>query len=1026
MLRKVLFLMLVLSLSCGLLISAGTKVKIDSSTFGAIRARAIGPAVMGGRIAALDAVSRIPQIIYVGSAGGGVWKSTDSGHSFKPVFDKHTQAIGAVAIDRSKTDTVWVGTGETWVRNSVSVGTGLYKTTDGGVNWKLVGLEKSERIARICIHPKNSDIVYVAALGHLWDANEERGVYKTVDGGKTWKKVLYIDENTGCADLSMDPQEPGVLYAAMWQFRRKPDFFNSGGPGSGLYKTVDGGKNWKKIHRGLPKENLGRIAVAVAPSRPGRVYAVVESRKSAFYRSDDQGEHWTRVDSSTTIGERPFYFSLVVVDPEDYKRVYKPGFIMSVSANAGKNFEQRYGGAHVDYHALWVNPDDPFNLVLGTDGGIYVSYDRGNNWRFLNSLPVSQFYHVSYDMEKPYNVYGGLQDNGSWCGPSRSPGGIANSDWIEVGGGDGFYVLVDPHDSDILYREYQGGRISRAHRSTGESKDIRPYPKAGEPKYRFNWNTPIVVTANALYVGSQFLFRSTDKGESWERISGDLTTNDPQKQRQLETGGITVDNSTAENHCTIYTISESPVDKNVIWAGTDDGNVQVTRNGGKSWTNVVKNIPDLPACTWCSFIETSRFALGTAYAAFDGHRTGDMNVYVYKTADFGKTWHSISSKAVKGYAFVIREDIKNAGLLFLGTEFGLFVTVDGGQQWAQFTGNLPNVAVRDIAIHPRDNDVILATHGRGIYIIDDMALFRKITSDMLGKKVHFFEPEPVIIKRVGGERRSANPGDFVGSNPSVVGKLTYFLQKRHIFGDLKLEIYDSKGKLIKTLSGGKRRGINIVDWPLRLKAPKVPASPTRSIMIPSGPLVREGTYIAKLTKGKEIYEQKIKVMYDPDSRHSKEDRAWQQETVWKLYHMQEQLAYLAHSCAEARDQARENAEKLKKGDRLGKTLNRFADKFDQLHKTLVATRKGAGITGEEQLREEVVSLYANVNGYDGKPTTSQLNRMKVLEKEIDKANIKFKTIIDKELVGINKKLENKKLKPLKLETKEEYSKRQDR
>lgn len=1025
MFRKALLTFFLFPLMFSLSTAAETKVKIDSSTFGAIKARAIGPAVMGGRITSLDAVNKNPQIIYVGSAGGGVWKSINSGHSFRPVFDKHTQAVGAVAIDQSKPDTVWVGTGETWVRNSVSVGTGLYKTSDGGQNWKLVGLEKSERIGRICINPENSDIVYAAVLGHLWDANEERGVYKTTDGGKTWKKILYVDENTGCADLTMDPQEPDVLYAAMWQFRREPYFFNSGGPGSGLYKTTDGGRNWKKIHSGLPGENLGRIAVAVAPSRPTRVYALVEAKKTAIYRSDDQGENWLRLDSSVTIGERPFYFSLVVVDPLDYKRVYKPGLIMSVSTDAGKTFEQRYGGAHGDYHALWVNPDNPHNQVLGTDGGVYVSFDRGNSWRFLNSLPVSQFYHVSFDMEKPYNVYGGLQDNGSWSGPSRSPRGISNGDWTNVGYGDGFYVLVDPHDKDILYREWQGGNISRLHRSTGESKDIKPYPKEGEPPYRFNWNTPIHVTDNALYVGAQFLFRSTDKGESWQRISGDLTTNDPRKQRQHETGGITVDNSTAENHCTIYTISESPLDKNVLWTGTDDGNIQVTRDGGKSWTNVVKNIPGLPANTWCSFIESSRFAAGTAYAVFDGHRTGDMAAYVYKTTDFGKTWQSSSSETVKGYAFVIREDIKKANLLFLGTEFGLFVSVDGGGQWAQFTGDLPNVAVRDIAIHPRDNDVILATHGRGIYIIDDMTLFRKITPEVLETKVHFFEPEPVVIKRIGGDARDSNPGEFVGSNPAEVGKITYFLKKRHIFGDMKLEIYDPEGKLIKTLPSGKRRGINIVNWRLRLKPPKVAATPTRGLILPAGPLVKEGTYTAKLIKGKETYTQQIKVMYDPDSLHSAADRALQQETVWKLYRMQEHLAYVAHSCAGVRDRARENAEKLKKGNRLGRTLDKFAAKLDKLHKTLVATRKGAGITGEEQLREKVVYLYSNINDYDGKPTESQLSRVEVLEKEIDKANAAFKAIIEKELPGINKKLENKKLKAIKIESKEEYLKKQE-
>lgn len=1020
MLRKLILLVAVYFVCFYLPAVAEVKVTIDSSTFGGIPARAIGPAVMGGRITAIDAVGKNPQIIYVGSAGGGVWKSINGGNTFRPVFDKFTQSVGAVAVDNLKPETVWVGTGESWVRNSVSVGTGLYKSTDSGDNWTLVGLEKSERISRICINPQDSAVVYVAVLGHLWDADKERGVYKTTDAGKTWEKILYVDENTGCADLCIDPQEPGTLYAALWQFRRKPYFFTSGGPGSGLYKTGDGGKTWKKIHNGLPKENLGRIAVAVAPSRPGRIYAVVESRQSAFYRSDDQGENWLRLDSSDIIGERPFYFSLVVVDPVDYKRVYKPGFILNVSSDAGKSFERRGGEPHPDYHALWVNPGNPSHLLLGTDGGVYVSYDKGGTWRFLNNIPVSQFYHVSFDMENPYNVYGGLQDNGSWAGPSRSPGGIDNSDWTVVGDGDGFYVLVDPHNKDIIYREYQGGFVSRLHRTSGESKDIRPYPGPGEPDYRFNWNTPIVVTPNALYIGAQFLFRSVDKGDSWERISPDLTTNNREKQRQLETGGITVDNSTAENHCTIFTIGESPLDKDVLWVGTDDGNVQVTRSGGKSWDNVVGNIPGLPLCTWCSSIAASRYNAATAYATFDGHQTGDMKAYVYKTTDFGTTWQSLNSDAIKGYAFVIREDTENPGLLFLGTEFGLFVSLDDGAQWAQFTGNLPNVAVRDIAIHPRDHAAILATHGRGIYIIDDLTLFRKITPAVLEQDVYFLRPDPVVIKRIGGDYRSSNPGEFVGTNPAEVGKLAYFLKKRHVFGDLKLEICDAAGKQIKTLPAGKRIGINVVEWPLRLKPPKMPTSPTRDVFIMEGPLVPEGTYTAKLIKGTETYTREINVMYDPSSPHSAADRALQQQTVWKLYRMQEHLAYVAHCTAAVRDQARENAGKLKKDDPFSKALENVAAKLDKFHKSLVATRKGAGITGEEQLREKVVMLYVNVNSYDGKPTASQLTRLAVLEKEIEKANAQFKSLIEKELPTIEKQLENKKLKPIAIMTKEEY------
>lgn len=1009
------------------------KIKVDSNTFGAIEARSIGPAVMGGRIAALDAVNRNPRVIYVGAASGGVWKSINGGTTFKPIFDKHTQSIGAIAVDQAHPDTVWVGTGEPWVRNSTSVGTGVYKTMDGGENWKIMGLKDSERISKIIVHPKNSKIVYVAALGHLWNANEERGLYKTTDGGENWERILYVDENTGCADLAMDPQEPDILYASMWQFRRKPYFFTSGGPGSGFYKSTDGGKNWKKLTKGLPDGDLGRIAVAVAPSRPSVVYAAVEAEKNAFYRSDDFGESWKKLNSSFNVAARPFYFGALVVDPKDYDRVYKPSFTLGISSDGGESFTSPFAGfaigsLHPDHHALWVDPNDPFHMLIGTDGGLYVSYDKGNSWRFLKNLPISQFYRVSYDMEQPYNVYGGLQDNGSWMGPSQSAGGIENEDWRVVGFGDGFYVFADPTDKDVIYCEYQGGNILRYHKSTGETKEVKLYPKEGEPKYRFNWNTPIALSPTnlgVLYIGGQFLFRSSDKGETWERISPDLTTNDPEKQKQEESGGLTIDNSTAENHCTIYSISESPLDANVIWAGTDDGNLQITADGGKSWNNVVKNIPDLPENTWCTGIDASHHDRATAYAVFDGHRTGDMNVYVYKTTDLGQTWQSIATDAVNGYALVIREDLVNPNLLFLGTEFGLFVSVDDGDQWAQFTGKLPNVAVRDIAIHPRDSDLILATHGRGIYIVDDITPLRQITRDVLASNVHLFDLRPIPIKIPAGQQKFHGNGEFIGRNPAEVATITYYLKKRHVFGDLKLEIFNPEEELIKTLPGGKRRGINRVKWFMRLKPPKVPPAPMLAARGLFGPMVGEGTYKVKLTKGKNSYEGQINVIADPTSLHSAEDRAMQQQTVMKLYRMQEELAYIAGALTHVRDQANERADKLKKRDKVAKSLRSFAGKLDKLHKTLVARGKGGMLSGEEQLREKVVNLYGAVSGFGGRPTNSQLTHMEVLEKEIEESNAAFRSHIKKDLQKINSKLKGKKLKPITVLSKKEFQKQQE-
>jgi photosystem II stability/assembly factor-like uncharacterized protein len=1005
---------------------AQSAIKVDSSTFGAIEARHIGPGVTSGRIAAMDGVASDPRVIYVGSAGGGVWKSINGGTTFKPVFDKYSQSIGAVAIDQARPETVWVGTGESWTRNSTSVGTGLYKTTDGGDSWKRVGLENSERIARIVIDPKNSDTVYVAATGHLWDDSEERGVYKTADGGKTWQRVLFVNKDTGCADLAIDPQEPRILYASMWQFRRKPYFFTSGGPGGGLYKSTDSGKTWKKLAKDLPEGEMGRAAIAVAPTRPNTVYAVIESKKSAVYRSEDLGESWTRVSSSQAATGRPFYFSSITVDPKDYNRLYKPDFSLAVSTDGGQSFAARGGRAHGDFHAVWVNPLDPFQVFVGTDGGVYVSNDKANTFRFLSNLPVSQFYHVSYDMEQPYNVYGGLQDNGSWMGPSQSVNGVESKDWRNVGFGDGFHTYPDPLDKDIVYSEFQGGNVLRYHKATGEIKAIRPYPKQGEPKYRFNWNTAMALSPtnrNVLYMGAQFLFRSTNKGESWERLSPDLTANDPAKQKQEESGGLSLDNSSAENHCTIFTIAESPLDEKVIWAGTDDGQLQLTRDGGKAWTNVIGNIQGLPANTWCTTVEASRFERGTAYVTFDGHQTGDMKVYVFKTADFGKSWKSLATDGIQGYAHVIREDRVNPSLLFLGTEFGLFVTVDGGQQWAQFTGNLPPVSVRDIALHPREHDLILATHGRGILIIDDITPLRQITPKVLESAATIFESRPSLITIPASAQDFPGDADFVGANPTENATITYYLKDRHVFGDMKIEVYNPEGKLIQTLPAGKRRGINRVTWAMRQKPPKVPPSPNLAGPALFGPMVPEGVYMVKLIKDKETFTGQIKVIADPKSPHTPSDRALQQQTVRKLYQMQERLAFVDDVVTGARDQAKERAKKLEAGDSVAKDLEAFAEKLDALHKTLVATKEGA-ITGEEQLRERIVDLYGWVSQYGGRPTESQLGRIPLLEKEIDSANAQFESIIGKELSGINAKLSGKKLEPIKVMTKDEYDKKQ--
>jgi len=1009
-------------------------VTIDSDTFGGLNARAIGPAAMSGRISALDAVAGDRLTIYAGSAGGGLWRSVDGGLVFKPVFDKYNQSIGAVTVDPANPKIVWVGTGETWVRNSVSPGDGVYRSADGGDSWTRLGLDQTERIARILVHPRDSGTTYVCATGHLFDDHPDRGVFRTKDGGKTWDKVLYVAPDAGCADLAMDPQDASVLYAGMWQFRRSPWFFTSGGPRSGLYRSKDGGANWERLTKGLPAGDLGRIALAVSPTRANVVFATVESKRTLLYRSDDRGETWIGLSDSSLVNVRPFYFSRLLVDPKNADRIYKMGQNAAVSDDGGKTFSGLGGGGmsgasyHSDVHDAWIDPTNPERLIVGTDGGVYISYNRGSTFRFVGSLPVPQFYHVSYDVAWPYNVYGGLQDNSTWYGPSRRSGGIANKHWSSLTGGDGFWAFPDPNDPDIVYDEYQGGNLFRIRKSTLESKDIKPTPKAGEPKYRFNWNTPIHMSPTepgTIYYAAQFLFRSRDRGESWERISPDLTTNDPAKQKQSDSGGLTPDNSTAENHCTIFAIAESPKNKDVIWAGTDDGNLQVTRDGGNTWANAVARVPGLPARTWVSGIEASRHAAGTAYVAFDGHMTGDLTPYVFKTTDFGATWTALASSDIKGYAHVVKEDPVNPGLLFLGTEFGLWISVDGGAKWAQFTSNLPNVAVRDIAIHPREHDVILATHGRGIYIIDDITPLRALTTQVLESDVAFLASRPSPLVMPVSEFGFNGDAEFVGANPSEAAVITYYLKKRHLFGELKLEIYDPQGTLLGTVPGGQRRGINRVEWMMRSRAPR---SAPGAGLIPSlgslmGPRVSPGTYTVKMIKGKDTFASTVTIVPEPGSRHSNADRTFQGQTARTLYGMVERLAFLVDALADARDQAKAASAKLAAKDPLCARLALLADGLEAQRTALVSSQRGEGISGEEKLREEIGTLYGNVNVYEGRPTTSQLGRMAVLDSDLGAAFTLFETSFGKDLAGANAQLAKKKLVPIVALSQAEWDKR---
>ncbi|WP_103864871.1 sialidase family protein [Aquimarina sp. I32.4] len=989
--------------------------------FGNLKARQIGPALMSGRIIDLENHPTNDRIIYAGTAGGGVWKSSNGGASFSSVFDKHAQSIGVVKVDPTDPDTtIWVGTGEIWTRNSVSIGDGLYKSTDGGANWKKMGFENSERISSIQINPKNSNEIYIGVLGALWSDSSDRGVYKTIDGGKTWNKILYINQKTGANEVIIDPKNPNIVYAAMWEFRRTPWGFNSGGPNSALYKSTDAGKTWNKIHNGFPKGDLGRLALAISPSNPQIIYTVIESKENkGLYRSDDAGANWKLLNGDFGLVVRPFYFSRIVVDPKNPDILIKGGLFGSISRDGGKTFKN-LGSMHADIHDIVFDINNSDRIYVGTDGGVYRSWDGGATMDMVDNLPISQFYHISVDNEEPYNIYGGLQDNGSWWGPSSSPGGIEARDWKPVGYGDGFRVLRHP-SKKIIYSEMQGAQnVWRYDIDRNYTKNIKPLPIKGEAELRFNWNAPMAVSnhyPDRFYMGSQFLHISEDMGDNWKKISPDLTTNDPAKQDK-ESGGLSVDKSGAETHTTIFTIAESPIDQNIIWVGTDDGNVQVTQDGGKSWTNTVANIQGLPKNTWVYHIEASTHNKETAYAVFDGHTTGDMKPYVYKTTDFGKTWSSLVTNDIVGFARNIQEDYVNQDILYLGTEFGLFITIDGGKHWSRFTNNMPATAVHFIDLQKKTNDLVLGTHGRGIIIIDDISPLRKITQEVLTKNIHFFENPPFTIKEESGFGGGSTKLQFKGENPNTNAKIIYYLKKRHTFGKMTLSIQDQNGNKVVDLVPGKSKGINIVNWNFRKKAPKVAAGKTLTFGGFTAPRVAAGTYNIVLTKGKNQYKSTITLQNDPISLVSEKDRIVQRKAAQQLFDDMQELAYLVYQI----DQNIQSAKNVSKKDSASqKITSSVINELVALKKTLVVTTGDNYVAeAEPQLREKLSEVYSDVTNLFEKPSSAQLENKEVLETRLHNAKEAYKNIENKQITKLNKYLEKTGGTPLKIITKEEF------
>lgn len=955
---------------------------IDLGKLKAMEARSIGPAGMSGRVTAIEAVHANPNIIYAGTASGGLWKSTSGGTDWAPIFDEQNVAsIGSIAIYQRNPNVIYVGTGEGNPRNSQTSGNGVFKSLDGGKTWTFIGLENTRTIHRIIVHPENADVVYAGVQGAPWGENPERGVYKTTDGGETWEKILYVDEKTGIGDLVMDPSNPNKLIAAMWEYRRWPWFFTSGGPSSGLHVTFDGGKTWtqRTEEDGLPKGELGRIGLAIAPSNPSVVYALIEAKENGLYRSDDGGFKWTKV-ADQNIGNRPFYYADIFVDSQNENRLYNLYSIVTVSNDGGKTFEVLlpYNDVHPDHHAWWTHPEDPNLLINGNDGGLAISRDRGDTWRFVENLPLAQFYHISYDMETPYNVCGGMQDNGSWCGPSQvwRAGGIRNSYWEEVAFGDGFDVMMDASNPRYGFAMSQGGYLQRFDRETGNGKLIRPIHPDNVP-LRFNWNAGIAqdpFDTETIYYGSQFVHKSTDRGDNWTIISPDLTTNDPEKQKQRDSGGLTYDVTGAENFTTILAISPSPMERSVIWVGTDDGNVQVTRDDGATWTNVVGNIQGVAEGAWVPQVHASTYNAGEAFVVFGDHRRNNWEPYLYHTTDYGRSWNRlVDSDDVWGYVLSFVQDPIEPNLMFVGTEFGLYVSFDAGSNWHQWKHGYPTVSTMDLAIHPREHDLIIGTFGRAAYILDDIRPLRALAAEgtqLLDETLHVFEPPTAILatyKQATGTRFAAE-AMFAGENRPYGAMISYVVnppeteeetdgeeaESKPAPKDAIIKIISASGDTLRMLKGSVEPGLNRVTWTLNRKGTRFPGSPEPgpNANEPGGPPVLPGTYTVHISYGDETATTQVTVMADSRLEVSLADMEAKNALRMRMLERMERAT-------EAVDRLRDAQETI---DTINKLLS---DRTDDEAK---ATKdSGKAMTDSIKVLRELVNNPSDTKGIRGNP-----------------------------------------------------------
>ncbi len=1030
--------------------TAQTRDQLDPSLWNQLLYRHIGP--VGNRVSAVTGVPGDPNIYYIGSASGGVFKSTDGGVQWEPIFDDQPAAsIGSLALDPVNPNVVWVGTGETFIRSNVSIGNGIYKSTDGGKHWTHMGLEKTGRIGRIVIDPANPDIVLAAAMGHLYGPQQERGVFRTTDGGTTWERVLFVDENTGASDIVMDPNNPKILFAGMWQMVIHTWGRVSGGPGSGLYMSRDGGATWQHLTgHGLPKPPLGKIGLAMSADNSSRVYALIETNSNrafaelnehqgVLWRSDNGGDSWRMVNGDHTLAQRPLYYTRAAVAPDDHNEIHFLSTAYTISLDGGLSIER--GNAGGDNHDMWIDPLLPDRMIVGHDGGVSISTTRGKSW-LRPRLPIAQMYHVYTDNAIPYNVFGNRQDGASHRGPSNSLSGgtIPIGAWHSVGGCESGFAVPDPVDNNIAYAGCYEGILERFDLRTGHSRNISVLPDnpegwpAGELEYRFQWTFPITISPHdhtTVYVGSQHVHRTNDGGHSWTVISPDLTTND--KSKQEKTGGLTPDDSSPTYAAVLFAIAESPLEKGLIWAGSNDGLVHLTRDDGVSWTNVTDNIPDLPPWGTVSNIEPSRYDAGTCYITVDFHQVNNTDPFVYRTTDYGHSWKSISSdipRSVFSYAHVVREDPVRRGLLYLGTENGLYASFDDGANWIALQSNLPHSPVHWLTIQEQFNDLVVSTYGRGFWILDDITPLQQLTDDVLASNVHIFAPRPAY--RFRNKARSVSQPDDPGAgrNPKYGASINYYLKSKPDEG-VKIEVLDQDGVLVKELgSAPSDAGINRAYWDLRYEASKTPRMRTKVIehshvtigddgWRPAGeggrvtPLAAPGTYTVRLTVGDDEFAQSLTVLKDPNSAGSDADVKKQIAVLLELRSEANAVVDLINNIESVRAQIhgwKELVNDKGDGSEIATAGEEINQKLIDLEMSLTDLRMSGGLAGQDRLRwprqlyAKITSLAGYIGGSDFVPTTQQIEvheRYKVLLRAFQN---RFQTIEQQDIVAYNRLL----------------------